>query len=102
MVFLYVTCKDMDEAKKIGKELIEQKVAGCVNIDPIHSLYRGNDGKVGIVEEVAMIIKTIDSKVQQAEDIVHKLHSYTVPCIASFALFRLNREYKEWLMEQVS
>mgnify|MGYP001594869352 CR=1 FL=1 len=97
MIFLYVPCKDVDEAKKIGRKLIEQKAAGCVNIAPIHSIYREDD-KIREVSEASLLIKTIDSKVQQVEDIVRDMHSYAVPCIASFALHRLNREYKDWLV----
>lgn len=101
MVFLYVTCKNLEEAKKIGRELIVKRIAGCVNIDPITSIFREKE-EIKEAEEVAMIVKTIDSKVQEAEELIRKLHSYEKPCIASFALHRLNREYKEWLIEQVS
>ena len=101
MVFLYITCKDRDEAKRIGKELVERKLAGCVNITPIESIYR-EDGATREVEEAALLVKTIDAKVQQVEDTVRELHSYEVPCIASFSLHRLNHEYKNWLVGQVA
>ena len=97
MVFLYVTCKNHEEAKRIGRQLIRQKAAGCVNIFPINSIYSGGDKELHETEETSMIIKTIDSKVQEAEDIVRSIHSYKTPCIATFALHRLNHEYKEWL-----
>lgn len=100
MVFLYVTCKDAAEAKKIGSELVKRKIAGCVNIAPIESIYRDN-GELVATPEASLLIKTSDQKVQQVEDTVRHLHSYKVPCIASFALHRLNREYKEWLVNQL-
>ena len=96
MVFLYVTCKNHEEAVRIGRQLVKKKAAGCVNIFPIRSVYSDNGGLME-TDETSMIVKTIDSKVQEAEDIVRSLHSYKTPCIASFALHRLNREYKEWL-----
>ncbi|MBI4094980.1 MAG: divalent-cation tolerance protein CutA [Candidatus Liptonbacteria bacterium] len=101
MLFLYITCKNEEEAKKISHALIKRKAAGCVNIHLIHSVYPEN-GAVKDVPEAAMIVKTIDSKVHQVEDIVRELHSYKVPCVASFSLFRLNREYKDWLMSCVA
>ena len=100
MVFLYITCKDRDEAKRIGKALVERKLAGCVNIAPIESIYQEN-GSVKEVSEASLLVKTTDQKVQEVEDIVRKLHSYKVPCIASFSLYRLNHEYKEWIVGQV-
>mgnify|MGYP001595892923 CR=1 len=96
MIFLYVTCKNREEAVRIGRQVIKQKAAGCVNIFPINSIYADNGG-LKETEETSMLIKTIDSKVQEVEDVVRSLHSYKTPCIASFALHRLNREYKEWL-----
>ncbi|MBI3588897.1 MAG: divalent-cation tolerance protein CutA [Candidatus Liptonbacteria bacterium] len=100
MVFLYITCKNQEEAKRIGRQLVREKAAGCVNIFPISSVY-GDGGGVRETEETSMIVKTIDSKVQEVEDIVRSIHSYKVPCIASFSLHRLNHEYKEWLTSQV-
>ncbi|MEK7180760.1 MAG: divalent-cation tolerance protein CutA [Patescibacteria group bacterium] len=97
MVFIYVTCKNHEEAVRIARQLVKKKAAGCVNIFPIQSVYGGGDGELRETDETSMIVKTIDSKVQEAEDIVRSLHSYKTPCIASFALHRLNREYKEWL-----
>jgi periplasmic divalent cation tolerance protein len=97
MVFLYITCKDAAEASKIGNALVERRAAACVNMWPIHSIYRGEGEKVERASEEVLIVKTIDAKVQAAEDIVRELHSYTTPCIASFSLHRLNREYKEWM-----
>ena len=100
MVFLYITCKDTDEAKTIGRALITKKLAGCVNIAPIHSIYR-EDGNLRECGEASLLVKTTDQRVQEVENTVRDLHSYEVPCIASFTLFRLNREYKEWLVSQI-
>lgn len=100
MVFLYVTCKNHEEAKRIGRQLVRERAAGCVNIYPIQSIYSDKGGTLE-TEETAIIIKTIDSKVQEAEDIIRNMHSYKTPCIATFALHRLNREFKEWLTSQV-
>lgn len=100
MVFLYVTCRDVDEAKHIGRALIEKRLAGCVNIAPILSLYREN-GAAKESTEASLLVKTVDQRVQEVEDMVRSLHSYTIPCIASFTLHRLNREYKEWLVDQI-
>jgi len=101
MIFLYVTCKNIDEAKGIAKELLNRKAAACTNIMPISSMYL-HDGNITEGTETAMIIKTIDSKVGDVEDIVRESHSYRAPCIASLSLHRLNREYKEWITSQIA
>ncbi|MDP3784461.1 MAG: divalent-cation tolerance protein CutA [bacterium] len=100
MVFIYITCASEEEAKKIGGKLLEKGAAGCVNIFPIHSIYQ-DSGNIREAKECALIVKTVDSKVQATEDVIKELHSYEVPCVATFALFRMNREYKEWLTSQL-
>ena len=101
MVFIYITCASDEEARKIGQTLLDKGAAGCVNIFPIHSMYR-DGGQSRDVQEYALIVKTIDSKVQATEDVIKEHHSYQVPCVATFSLFRMNREYKEWLTSQIS
>ncbi len=100
MVFIYITCASEEEAKRIGQTLLDKGAAGCVNIFPIHSMYR-DGGHQREVKEHALIVKTMDSKVQATEDVIKEHHSYKVPCVATFALFRMNREYKEWLTGQI-
>jgi len=100
MVFLYVTCKDAEEAKKIGRTLVAKKIAGWVNISPIQSVYRDNN-EIKEAEGTSLIVKTIESKVQDVEDTVRAIHSHKIPCIAAFTLYRLNREYKDWLIGSI-
>lgn len=100
MVFIYITCASEEEAKKIGKTLLDKGAAGCVNIFPIKAYYR-DGGKSREALEYALLVKTIDSKVQATEDVIKEHHSYQIPCVATLSLFRLNREYKEWLTSQI-
>ncbi|MCZ7405999.1 MAG: divalent cation tolerance protein CutA, partial [Candidatus Methanoperedens sp.] len=37
---VYITAGDMDEARKIGRELVEDHLAACANIFPITSIFR--------------------------------------------------------------
>ena len=97
MVFLYVTTRNMEEAKGIAQTLIRDKAAGWVNISPVNSMYREGD-EVKERDGAALIVKTIESKVQDVEDIVRAAHKNRIHCVASFTLYRLNREYKDWLI----
>ena len=40
MAFVYITCKDKKEARKISRFLLEKKLIACANIFPIESMYR--------------------------------------------------------------
>lgn len=90
----------MEEAKKIGKAVVEKKIAGCVNIWPIDSVYF-EDSKIKEDKEAVLLIKTVESKVAEIENIILSNHSYAVPIIATIDIHRVNREYKEWLMKWV-
>jgi len=98
-VFMYVTAPNEEEARKMGKILVEERLAACVNIFPVFSIYRWE----GIQEEkeVAMIVKTTGERVRQAMRRIKELHSYSVPCICVFNIERGNPEYLKWIEESV-
>lgn len=96
MVIIYTTCKDTDEAKRIGKLIIEQRLAACVNVWPIGSTYFWKDELIEDTE-AALLIKTSETKIHQVEEIMTQNHAYATPFIGSIDVRRINREYKEWM-----
>jgi len=95
---VYITTRDEDEARKIGKALVEEKLAACVNIHPIKSIYRW-EGEVQAEDEAAMLVKTRAELVDRAIERVKALHSYQVPCIVSFSIDKGNPDYLKWIEE---
>ena len=100
MIFLYTPCKDVSEAKKIAKALVTKKIAACANIFPISSIYRWK-GKIRDDQEQVLLIKTTRKNTDKARDEIKKLHSYDVPCIASFEV-DCNSDYKIWVKSEVN
>ncbi|MEK7212653.1 MAG: divalent-cation tolerance protein CutA [Patescibacteria group bacterium] len=96
MVFIYTTCKNIDEAKKLGRSLIEKHLAACVNIWPINSMYFWKE-ELRDDAEAALLIKTNEPKVADIEDFITTNHSYSTPLAATVNVHRLNRAYKEWM-----
>jgi periplasmic divalent cation tolerance protein len=101
MVIIYTTCKDVEEAKKLGKLIIERKLAACVNIWPIDSIYFW-EGALAEDTEVALFIKTLESKIPDVEDLISANHSYSTPFVGAIEVRRLNRAYREWMTHVVS
>ena len=97
MIFIYVPCQNLDTAKTIAKILVEKRMAGKVDIMPTNSFSRENES-VAEVSGATMIIMTIDKHVQDIEDIVRQYYQDGVPCMATITLYRLNREFKDWLI----
>ncbi|MFA6189894.1 MAG: divalent cation tolerance protein CutA [Candidatus Staskawiczbacteria bacterium] len=101
MIFIYVPCQNVDTAKTIAKILIEKRMAGKVDVLPTDSFSRDNGG-VAEISGATMIIMTIDKHVQDIEDIVREYHQDGVPCMATITLYRLNRDFKDWLINSTS
>lgn len=101
MIFIYVPCQNIETAKTIAKLLVEKKMAGKIDIMPTNSVTRENGG---IIEAsgATMIIMTIERHIQDIEDIVREYYQGGVPCMATIALFRLNRDFKDWLINSTS
>lgn len=96
-VIVFVTTKDLREAKKISQALLKEKLAACVNVVPeIRSLYWWQ-GKIEKSREVLMIIKTKKPLVSKIIKKVKKLHSYKVPEIIALPIISGNKDYLSWL-----
>ncbi len=95
---VYITTENNEEARRIGKVLIEEKLAACVNIHPIESIYRWK-GSIEEDIEATMLVKTRASLVDEIIKRVKKLHSYEVPCIISIPIEKGNPDYLQWIEE---
>jgi periplasmic divalent cation tolerance protein len=97
---VYSTTKGIAEARRIANSLIKERIAACINIFPIQSLYKWN-GKLCNAKEYGMIIKTRQNLVQDAIKRIKSMHSYNVPCIISFSINKGNKEFLNWIAEEV-
>jgi periplasmic divalent cation tolerance protein len=97
---VYITAGSMDEAKSIGRLLVDERLAACVNIFPITSIYRWKDN-IEEAGEFVMLVKTVTGKVKDIEKRVKQLHSYEVPCIISFKMDLGSEDYLKWIGECV-
>lgn len=98
---VYITCKDNEEAKKIGKTLVESKLCACVNIiNQMQSLYIW-EGKLIEDNESILIGKTTLPNLDSIQTKIKEIHSYTNPCIISFPILEGSREYLEWIEASV-
>ena len=98
-IVVLVTASNEDEAAKIGKALVEERLAACANIIPkIRSIYRW-EGKVADEPEAMMLIKTTDGAFDALLERVKELHSYSVPEIIALPIGAGSSEYLSWIEE---
>ena len=101
VVSVYAVFADADEAARIGRQIIDERLAACVNIlGPICSIYRWK-GSVETSDEVAAIFKTSDEQVGALITRIAALHSYDVPCIATWPIDKILGSYADWVEENV-
>ena len=99
--FVYMTAGSKAEAQKIGKALVEGRLAACVNIlDNMQSIYRW-ENKIQQDAEVVLIAKTTDSLVPALIDQVKSMHSYDCPCIVSLPILSGYPPFMDWVHAQV-
>ncbi|MBT5107761.1 MAG: divalent-cation tolerance protein CutA [Rhodospirillaceae bacterium] len=99
---VYITVGDEAEARRIGRALIEARLAACVNIHGrVQSLYRW-DGAIQEDTEVVLIAKTRESLVRDLTEKVLTLHSYDCPCIVAMPVSGGNPAFLNWVVEETA
>ncbi len=95
--FVYITCPDVKSAEDIGKVLLEERLAASVNIIKNMKSFYWWEGRIQENEEAILIAKTNKNVVQRLIKRVKELHTYKCPCIASFSIDEVNKEFLDWL-----
>ena len=96
-----ITAPSRDEAVAIANSLLEAKLAACINIFPIHSIYTW-EGQLCADDEWQLIIKTDLTKFDALEAKVLKVHSYEVPEVVALPIVSGSKPYLQWMGEQVN
>lgn len=100
-IVVLITTGSCEEAMKIARALVEEKLAACVNIVPeVFSCYWW-EGKVQEDKEALLIVKTTASAFPALEGRVRELHSYTVPEIIALPIKEGFKGYLDWLAGSV-
>ena len=95
------TAGTKEEAHKIARELVERRLAACVNIVPhVESVYRWH-GKVEEANEWLLVIKTTAAAFARVREAIRELHSYDLPECVCFAVEDGSAGYLKWVGEQV-
>ena len=101
VVSVYAVFADAEEAERIGRAVVEDRLAACMNlISPIRSIYRWK-GAVETAEEVSAIFKTSEGQVDALMTRIAGLHSYEVPCVVAWPIEKILGSYADWVDESV-
>ena len=96
-VVILITASSIDEARKIGNTLMEERLIACVNIIPqVESIFYWQE-KVCNEKEALMIIKTRKSLIADIIKKVKSIHSYSVPEIIALPIISGSEDYLKWV-----
>ncbi len=98
MIFVYVTLNTAEEAREIGRALLDRGLANCVNYFPITCMYRW-EGAVTEEPETVMIVKTRDDAYDAVADVIKSTITYT-NCVAQLPVTRNTPEFLAWLARE--
>ena len=91
-----------EDARKIAAELVERRLAACVQVSgPVESLYRWK-GEVQSDQEWLCTIKTSRDRYAGVEEAIRELHPYDEPEILALPILQGSAGYLRWLCEQVT
>ncbi len=101
-LLIFSTCPDHPTAEKIARQLINEKLAACVNILPgLTSVYHWQ-GEIETASECLLMAKTEKRHYQSVESTIQKLHPYELPEIIAVSIDRGLPEYLQWIKSCVS
>jgi periplasmic divalent cation tolerance protein len=93
------TAGSPEEAERIGRALVEQGLAACVNLVPqLTSIYRWK-GAVETASEVLLLIKTTVELVDRVDAALRAAHSYEIPEVLVFSPESGHAVYVDWLLQ---
>lgn len=100
VLVILVTAVNQEEAVRIGKEMVNSKLAACANIMPgIQSIYRWN-GKIVKAQEVLLILKSTKSRYRALERAIKAMHTYETPEIIALPVKEGLDRYVGWVCSE--
>ena len=100
VVMVYTTTSNEDEARHIGKILVERRLVACVNIISNMSSVYWWKGVVEEDNECIMIAKTTKDRIDEITAAIKDIHSYELPCIVVLPIISGLEPYLDWLIDE--
>jgi len=95
-----VTAANEEEATKLAKTLVSERLAACANVYPRLKSFYWWEGKLETDEEASLILKTRGGLMERLVSRLKELHSYSCPCILALPVEEGNPEFMRWILEE--
>ncbi|HEY1241052.1 MAG TPA: divalent-cation tolerance protein CutA [Bryobacteraceae bacterium] len=91
------TCSSAEEAEKLARSLVEQRLAACVNVMPRIRSYYHWKGVIESADEYLLVIKSTRGHMADLLATLEKEHSYEVPEVIALPVVDGSPNYLQWL-----
>ena len=100
IIAVLTTTDSLAEARTIASALVERKLAACVQISSIESVYTW-EGETQNDREHRLLIKTTAERYADVESTILELHSYDLPAVVAFEFSHAHAPFADWVAESV-
>ncbi len=101
-IVVFITTATRKEAEKIGRLMVEKKLAACANILPSVTSFFSWEGKVCREEETLILLKSRAALFEKLSHSVKQHHSYDVPEIIALPISAGSADYLKWVRDNTS
>lgn len=101
VLWVYVTAGSAEEARRLGRVLVEEKLAACANLPAPHTAIYRWEGRLVEEQEHSLILKTTVARFEALRARIRELHSYTLPCIVALPAEAGDAGYLGWVRGEV-
>ncbi len=100
-IVIFSACDSREQASALARELVEQRLAACVNILPgVESVYHWK-GEIETASEWLLVIKSKRDLFPALRTAIEKIHTYEVPEVIALPIVEGSEAYLEWLTREV-
>jgi periplasmic divalent cation tolerance protein len=100
VMFVYATAGDAAEALRIGRAVVEERLAACANVLPqMRSVYWW-EGAVQESDEAVLVLKTTEARLAALVERVKALHPYGCPCIEALPVQGGYAPFLDWVAQE--
>ena len=101
-IVVFSTCDSEEQAGRVARALVEQRLAACVNIVPgARSIYHWK-GQIEDATEWMLIIKSRRGLMDQLRATIGEIHTYEVPELLAVPVVDGSESYLAWLDRELS
>ena len=87
------------KGEEISRKLLEKRLAACVNIAPVSSLYWWK-GSIERDDEELLVVKTSMKRLEELITYVKEIHPYEVPEVIALPVVACLGSYCSWAREE--